>query len=654
MANREGLSGRRLHLLPWALAVLLVLALTLAFAQKAPVTGGTGGKTLAPKTTGASWKSVDDLVSQQKYEAAAAMAEKILAEAKTAGDGVQWTKALVRLTQLRMGLHGYETAVRRLREEPWPKDPLDHATLDLFYAHAIVTYCQSYSWEIGQREKVEGKGPVDLKAWTKDQLFAEAQKAYLRVWEQRSALGSRPVSVLKEYIRPNDYPPGVRDTLRDAVSYLFVELLSDTGFWTPQQSNDLFRLDVKSLLASGPSGQAADAVLADPKAHPLQKIVAVLGDLEVWHASQGKSEAQLEARLERLRRLQASLTEEEDRKAILGDLEDRIGTFKGVPWYAMGKAEQAEFIQAMDRPDAFVLARAVALEGKKAYPASVGGQRCAHIVASIEAPDFAIAGMSLDGAGRRSFAVTHKNLPAVYFRAYPVDLLQRIASSRDYNLLPQWREVKDLMAATKPAASWKLDLPETPDYRDHRTFVDPPALPKGAYVVAVSAREDFKESKNRILAVHFTVSGLVLLTRQEEDGDVEVTVLSGDDGRPVAGAEVSLYQFDWQQGHHKVDAEKSGADGTVQFASGPNLRNKSFFTLARKGDDLSLDTTYLGFYERTPPSETVATLFYTDRSIYRPGQKLYWKVLVYRGISGQGPTGLLPKHARHRDPARRQ
>ena len=121
------------------------------------------------------------------------------------------------------------------------------------------------------------------------------------------------------------------------------------------------------------------------------------------------------------------------------------------------------------------------------------------------------------------------------------------------------------------------------------------------------------------------VSGMVLLTRQEEDGDVEVTVLSGDDGRPVAGAEVSLYQFDWQQGHHKVDAEKSGVDGAVRFASGPGLRNKSFFTLARKGDDLSLDTTYLSFYERTPPSETVATLFYTDRSIYRPGQKLYWK-----------------------------
>ena len=187
----------------------------------------------------------------------------------------------------------------------------------------------------------------------------------------------------------------------------------------------------------------------------------------------------------------------------------------------MGKSEEAEFLQGTEAPDALVKARAVALEGQKAYPNSVGGQRCRNIVASIEAPDFSLEGMSLDGPGRRSFAVHHKNLPKLYFRAYPVDLVKRITTSRDYNLLPQWQEVRALMDAVSPAARWKIALPETPEYREHRTFTDPPSLPKGSFVVAVSAREDFKASGNRILAVHFTVSDLVLLTRQEEDGGVD-------------------------------------------------------------------------------------------------------------------------------------
>jgi len=32
--------------------------------------------------------------------------------------------------------------------------------------------------------------------------------------------------------------------------YLYVELLSDDSLWTPQQSNEVFRLDLKALLAA--------------------------------------------------------------------------------------------------------------------------------------------------------------------------------------------------------------------------------------------------------------------------------------------------------------------------------------------------------------------------------------------------------------------
>ena len=77
---------------------------------------------------------------------------------------MEWTRALVRETQLRMGLHGYETAVRFLRDEPWPKGLLSRTALELYYAQALVTYFHAYSWEIQKRERVETSGAVDLKA----------------------------------------------------------------------------------------------------------------------------------------------------------------------------------------------------------------------------------------------------------------------------------------------------------------------------------------------------------------------------------------------------------------------------------------------------------------------------------------------------------
>lgn len=646
MAIRERLSVKRSLPVIWVLLALALLALPLVFAQRAkkpmPV-AGTGPQTaggeevvkpVTPRASG--WKEVERLVSEQKYEAAATQVEKILAASKARVDEPEWTRALVRLTQLRMGLHGYETAVRRLREEPWPQAPLQRAVLDLFYAHAIVEYCQSYSWEIGKRERVEAKGEVDLKAWTRDQLYAEAQRAYLEVWRERADLGSTPVTTLKEYITPNDYPAGVRDTLRDAVSYLYADLLADSSFWTAEQSNDLFRLDRAQLLGDGPRGQASDVLLDDAKAHPLQKLVAVLGDLEAWQASRGHREAELEARLERLRRLHEALDEAPDRALVLSDLTSRLEGFRSVPWWSMGMALEAEFTRETDRPDALVLARGIAMAGRKAYPTSVGGQRCDNIVQSIEAPDFQIAGMSLDAADRRSLGADHRNMPALYFRAYPVDLLERIHSSKDYNLLPQWQEVRAILNGGAPAARWSVDLPSTPDYRSHRTFVTPPSLPKGAYLIAASAREDFTESANRILALHFTVSDLVLLTRQEVDGDIEVTALDGETGWPVSGATVSLYRYDWQQGHQEAAHQVSGEDGVVRFTGGHGRQGRNFFLLGQKGRDLSLDTAHLGFYERSQPGNVTASLVYTDRSIYRPGQKVFWKVLAYTGTVRDG------------------
>jgi len=127
----------------------------------------------------------------------------------------EWARALVKEVQLRTGLHGYETAVRFLEEQPWPDGLLNRAALNLFYARSLVNYYRGYSWEINQRERVDTRGVVDLKAWTRDQIFAEAQKAYGEVWQQRAELGAVPLARFGDFLDPNNYPNGIRSTLRD-------------------------------------------------------------------------------------------------------------------------------------------------------------------------------------------------------------------------------------------------------------------------------------------------------------------------------------------------------------------------------------------------------------------------------------------------------
>src|SRR4051794_31353848 len=189
------------------------------------------------------WKEIDKLVGEQKLEAASTKLDALREKAQKENREDEWARALIKQVQLRMALHGYETSVRFLREQPWPKGLLPHTALELYYAHTLVNYVQQYSWEINQREHVESKGVVDLKAWTREQIIGEAEKAYDEMWQKRGDLGGKPVGELSEYLSANNYPDRIRGTLRDALSYLAVDLLADSSLWTAEQSNEQYRVD---------------------------------------------------------------------------------------------------------------------------------------------------------------------------------------------------------------------------------------------------------------------------------------------------------------------------------------------------------------------------------------------------------------------------
>ena len=252
---------------------------------------------IMPRST--KWSEVAQLTADQKFEEARRVVAAIRQEAQKTDNAADATEALINEVQLQIGLSGYETAVRFLRAEPWPKDLLSQASLELYYAHALSSYRNAYSWEIGQREKVEVKGAVDLKAWTSEQIYAEVLKAYARVWTHRDELLQQPLAELKPFLNPGTYPDAVRGTLRDAVSYLLVGELANTASWRPEQSDELSHLDVSALLRTEPAAVTAIQI-DDPATHPVVKLNAVLLDLEAWHQKRDAKEAALEAKLQRL------------------------------------------------------------------------------------------------------------------------------------------------------------------------------------------------------------------------------------------------------------------------------------------------------------------------------------------------------------------
>ncbi len=590
------------------------------------------------------WKQVDQLVEEQKLEAAAAEAEKLLEAARAARDSEAEVLAMMKIVELRTGLHGYETTVRFLREQPWPEDLLGRTATALYYAQSLTHYAQAYSWEVNKREKVESKGAVDLKAWTREQIYEEAVRAYAEVWGLRAQLGELPSGSLGSLLAANTFPEGIRPTLRDALTYLLVDLLADTNGWRPEHNNEVFRLDLDKHLAADaglwPRG-VSPAFLADPTVHPITRMAGALADLEGWHAQRGAPEAALEAALQRAQQLHARFSQEADRAQVRAMLEARLKGLEARPWWAAGMAALAEMVRQEPAPDALVRARELAARGREAFPDSLGGQRCRAIVEGIEAPAYRLEGMAVDAPQKRSLAVHHRNLPAVWFRAYPVDIVAFLETADDWDLYPRYDELEKIFKKTRPAKAWQVELPATPDFRDHRTYVVPPLDKPGFYVVVASAREGFPRSDNVMTGIYFQVSDLVLSVRHDRGG-AEVMAQSGQSGKPLEGVDVQVYKRDYRRKHHVVASQRTDARGVARL---PVLGHDSFFLVARHQGQLTVDRRYLSLWRAQDARAATNTFLFTDRSVYRPLQTLHWKAIAYTGSRQRADWRTLPRQA---------
>lgn len=593
----------------------------------APVSVATEGPAPAARalvawsgTKGSDWDAVKALQDEQKHEAAAAKVAEILKAARAAQNSEEVVRAITRTVSLRIALHGYEKAVRFLEETPWPEDLLADATLRLFYANAVLTYTRSYSYEVRQREQVVSKGPVDLKQYTWEQLHQFAHRQFHAIWQQRAALGDQSVKLLDEYLNINTYPRSIRATIRDAATYLWVEQLADSSGWRPEQQSGLHALDLDALLAD----DLAVPALLDPSVHPLRKLSGLLADLERWHTGRGAKEAAFEARRRRAQFLHNALSDTADRARIRGFLQAGLDAVKGQPWWSMGMATLAELVDSTgDR----VEARRLAVSGRDAHPASMGGLRCVNIIARIDSPAFSLESMAQDAPDRRSVGVQHKNLERLYFRAYRFNLAQVATDGDDYNLLPSGRAVRDWIDTRNPIAEWTVDLPATPDFKQHRTWITPPIKGKGSYVIAATPDAGFDRDAAPMRVVYLTLSDLVVL-QHTEGGSVHVQAVSGATGAPIPGATIQLYRNNWRTGHTLVKTARTDAQGEARLRGS---RHQSHFIIASKGQDVTLSSNQVYLRSDDAPRVRNEVLAYTDRSVYRPGQVLHWQVVAWSG-----------------------
>lgn len=580
------------------------------------------------------WRSANIKEMLQKYSAAEKQYQEIYKLAITQKNEEYQTNALIKIVLLQRGLSKVETAVKFLANAKWPSGNKERALLHLFYANTLYDYYRHYSWEIRRREKVMSQKEIDLKKWTARDIFLEINKQYALAYTYKDELGKLFVKDYTGYIKRNGYPAHIRSTMRDFIVYGWCEFLANTTTWTPVELKEKYLLDFhRYIKLPGTRKEVEDNFFLQTKIHPIEKVVYLLDRLYTWHKKNKRKASALESQLERIRKLLAVFNKISQTKKYLKEL---INQYETIQWWAIG---QYQYAKMTEREGKLVEAHKEAQAGYKKYPKSLGGKKCFYMLKRLEAPSFSLQSMTVDKNKTRSIQITHKNLKKLYFRAYFVDVKEWLTSKSRYFGSMYASEMRSYMKQT-PAVKWTQQLEYIKDYRDHITYSIPPIEKKGIFVILASAKEDFTFKNNKVIGNYILLSDYALL-RTSKDGSWKIKVVHGTTGKPVHGAIVKLFTKRYRKEASLITAKRTKKDGSVFF---PYKRNmSSCIAIAEKNGQVTFDNSSLYFhrsYRRDYISK--GCFIYTDRSIYRPLQKLYFKIVTFSGYRKNGIYQCIP------------
>lgn len=216
--------------------------------------------------------------------------------------------------------------------------------------------------------------------------------------------------------------------------------------------------------------------------------------------------------------------------------------------------------------------------------------------------------------------VTYKNIPSLEFRIYEFNKSKEERLSKIY----RQEEQLDFIQTLKLHKRWTAHLPNEGDYQQHSTEIVVPELPPGMYLVL--AKQD--DTTFAFKTIQATAIGLV--TTSTPKGYIYQAV-DRTNGHPLSKAKVTItYQKDYKKQELTVSLI-TDALGKVYFKkTGDYLHNIQLKITHNKETAYFNGGNLYKSYDQKEEAMDYKGFLFTDRSIYRPGQTVYFKGIVIR------------------------
>lgn len=588
------------------------------------------------------WASVEKAINEGLPQTAIDHLKKIIPEAMKQGKLGEAVKALTQSIVLEGNIQGNkaEEKVTRLEKEIETAAPDLQPILRVVLAHWYWHFFQQNRWRFLNRSATSGDfNEVDFTTWDLPRLFRKIGGLFDEVLLEEEKLQAVPITDFQDFLEAGNQPDDLRPTLFDFFAQQALEFYT-SGEQAAASPEDAFVLE-----AAGPVLDELSAFLAwEPKTtdlgSPKLKAVRLFQRLAKHHLSGKNLGACLDVDLARLRWAANTAVGETRGERYRKQLALLASEYKDHPLSSLALAYQAREWQTAGEN---LAAYALADEGRKRFPQSNGGNECENLIRQLEARALAVQCERVAGRPLPELKIEYTNIDQVHFRLIAVPDWKKLLNAERYSPeTPEWEERKSILQA-RPTKEWQVKLPPTPDYRPRSEIASFPEMPPGFYYLAASWKDDFSDEGNAVRLSSVWVTSLAVVIRSRNEF-IEGLTVDNESGEPLSGVKIDFFEYvykGWLKKSHyweKQASVQSNTDGF--FRVNPNQR--SLLAVVHARGETFFDEQALNAYApgRSRPNDQV--FFFTDRSLYRPGQTVQFKGLAVRVDQNQDQYKIIP------------
>lgn len=571
-----------------------------------------------------SWNKVYEYEYEGKIKSASEELNKIYKKARKKKDQAEIIRTFIYQSKFLMTLEeeAQYKIIKNIREELTTKDEANKAIFNFIYGKLLSEYYQQNRYKLKSQTATEAVFNPDFRTWSSSDFEKEITTANENSIKNETILLKTPLNNYDKIIVFGKFEASLNRSLYDFLSEKYLE---KKGFYNDESPEEKTFLSNNIHSFYGEPKEFQELDLKTYKSSPFYNRLAIYQRLEKSYALQNNSIALSNIAL---KRIQAVYKKREILEEYLTVL-DRFIAKTHDKYQSAFLIEKATIYQDNASKDihtdynskAVEICDSVILKGDEPF-----ASEAKNIKVSILAKSLTIQTDKYIIPNQPNLAlIKFACIDTIYGSLYKIPL--KFATKFESRNVEKDSLFIDFVNKNKPYKTFKNNLPGTKGYFEYSTEIILPEMETGIYLLTISTKKDSLSTE--AIYSYATINATDLsLAYSDFKNTEQFQVLNRKTGKPIEDAVIKSDDF-------MIKTDKNGMAKYERTIATKNYSQNIQVIKAKDTLSLFYNTAYYSEYWRTKEKEEkenfrVKVNLFTDRSIYRPGQTVYFKGILLK------------------------